>query len=461
MVCSPGFFKVTAVTDAGEGAMGPSVFSSGLAYLSVPLPPVPGVQHYNLYKNPDSTREDAPYSLYLTNITANATEVCMSGGYRITTISEDDGETPNTPTGSNDNPPPCAKSECADGYSWSEELCSCVKCDEVTALVGSPCRSDETWFEELCQCVPTNKVTEIPVIEKFMCWGVYNGFSVVAPARLKAPCVFSLLSGELPEGMKLDQSSSTLASVHGTPTVFGKSDFVINIIDQKGTQVSIAYSLTIGGITTSMLTHAFKNQYYFTVLEHQGMVEPAIITLIGGALPTGLTLQESGEISGTPTQEIPKRDLIFRVTGADGVNCARTLTLTVSCVESEIPEGGFVWKWEGMGTLASQKVERDYVIVNHCAAPITLQVDVSCHLAWSGHAGGYPSWVSSSAWWGIDGTTKAGFSDDSTYSHTVTINTGTHHLFCGASFMASNGAYGGTPEVTWLWEGTMSITQVV
>jgi len=55
-------------------------------------------------------------------------------------------------------------------------------------------------------------------------------------------------------------------------------------------------------ITTVSLVGAKYNTPYFSLLAATGGVAPYTWTLIGGQLPEGMSLSESGGLSGTPTQ---------------------------------------------------------------------------------------------------------------------------------------------------------------
>jgi subtilisin family serine protease len=82
-------------------------------------------------------------------------------------------------------------------------------------------------------------------------------------------------------------------------------------------------------ITTASVPDATFAESYAATLEGTGGTAPYTWSIVGGALPTGLTLDASGEISGTPTTP-GSFPFTARVTDADSVTADRPFTLTVN-----------------------------------------------------------------------------------------------------------------------------------
>ncbi|HEY3605926.1 MAG TPA: Ig domain-containing protein, partial [Pseudonocardiaceae bacterium] len=81
-------------------------------------------------------------------------------------------------------------------------------------------------------------------------------------------------------------------------------------------------------VTTTSLPTADTGQPYDTVLAATGGTGPLTWSLTGGSLPSGLTMSDQGEISGTPTVS-GTSSFIVQATDTLGVSGTATLTLTV------------------------------------------------------------------------------------------------------------------------------------
>ncbi|HEY6266405.1 MAG TPA: Ig domain-containing protein, partial [Candidatus Acidoferrum sp.] len=129
-----------------------------------------------------------------------------------------------------------------------------------------------------------------------------------------SPYTFSLdaSSSALPAGLSF-ASSSTKATISGTPTTAGTTNnIIIDVKDSEQPAVTqkMTYSITISAVgvsitTTSPLPGATLNSPYNTQLTATGGVLPYTWSLAAGsALPGGLTLNSASPratISGTPT----------------------------------------------------------------------------------------------------------------------------------------------------------------
>lgn len=91
-VCSPAWFKVSAVTSEGETALSDPIFSAGGGYTIVPLPTFPHTICYNLYINPNVDNPNDQYFLYWECLPVEAGggfEICNPGCYKVGAITPD------------------------------------------------------------------------------------------------------------------------------------------------------------------------------------------------------------------------------------------------------------------------------------------------------------------------------------------------------------------------------------
>lgn len=146
------------------------------------------------------------------------------------------------------------------------------------------------------------------------------------------PYTWSLAAGQLPAGLTLSPNGV----ISGTPSVTGASNITVQVQDGAGAVATRALSLAIGSgviITTTSLPAAAPGVPYTHQLQATGGSPPYVWTHNPGTfvvrpLPPGLTLSQSGVLSGTPSQagEWP---FTVEARDAGGVVASQTLTLTV------------------------------------------------------------------------------------------------------------------------------------
>ena len=120
-----------------------------------------------------------------------------------------------------------------------------------------------------------------------------------------APYTWTLTSGTLPGGVSLTSSPGIIS---GTPTSVGTFDLTFKVSDDEAPtpqSASIALVLSILApaplnIVTTTLDGGTQGGNYDEVIEATGGVAPYTWNLTAGSLPTGLSLDQSGNISGIP-----------------------------------------------------------------------------------------------------------------------------------------------------------------
>ena len=136
--------------------------------------------------------------------------------------------------------------------------------------------------------------------------GVYYTSTLQATGGVP-PYTWSVASGTLPAGLYFDSYN---AEIYGTPTGHGTSSFTVEVSDSQSTPATAKrlIKLTVNtaaplSITTDGLDDATQGSYYDDALTASGGTSSYTWSLVpgGGALPAGLELDSSGEITGTPT----------------------------------------------------------------------------------------------------------------------------------------------------------------
>jgi len=140
-----------------------------------------------------------------------------------------------------------------------------------------------------------------------------------------SPYSFTVSAGTLPAGLTLD--SGGLLS--GTPTGFGNFSFTVRATDANGCFGERAYSIRICGVIslTGTLPGGTTGVAYNQTITVSGGASPYSFAVTGGNLPPGLSLNNSGALTGTPTNN---GSFNFTVTATDNLGCTGTQSYTVS-----------------------------------------------------------------------------------------------------------------------------------
>ncbi|MFN8814978.1 MAG: putative Ig domain-containing protein [Acidobacteriota bacterium] len=158
-----------------------------------------------------------------------------------------------------------------------------------------------------------------------------------------SPYQFSIIGGGLPPGLSLTGTGL----ISGTATAGGAYSFLVRVVDGFGaaTQQSLTITVNTSGIaiTTSAIPNGQLGQFFTTQFSASGGQQPYTWSLVSGSLPSGVTLQANGILSGLPTTG-GGFQVTIRVTDAAGLFTARTFGFTIgstvlSFLSSSLPQG--------------------------------------------------------------------------------------------------------------------------
>ncbi|PWK85924.1 outer membrane autotransporter protein [Fulvimonas soli] len=137
---------------------------------------------------------------------------------------------------------------------------------------------------------------------------------------------YSLSAGTLPSGLAL----SSTGTVSGTPTTAGTYDFTVTATDGFGFTGSQAYTFTVNApaitLAPATLPAGTGGVAYSQALSASGGNGGYTYSLASGALPPGIALSSSGQISGTPSTA---GNFSFTVKATDGFGFAGSQAYTL------------------------------------------------------------------------------------------------------------------------------------
>ena len=215
------------------------------------------------------------------------------------------------------------------------------------------------------------------------------------------PDTWQITSGSLPPGLSIDQASGMIT---GSPTTTGTYPFTISATDSTTPtpETSTAsVSITIDAppvlaVTGGALPLATQGSAYAAFISPTGGTQPYSFALTSGALPDGLSLDGSGEISGTPSGSGPSSFTVQVTDSASPTPSTTTanLTLTVD------PAPTLTVTTTGLDNATQASSYDEQLVADGGVAPYTWSVTgklpAGLQLSTSGELSGTPSAFGSS-----------------------------------------------------------------
>lgn len=194
----------------------------------------------------------------------------------------------------------------------------------VTATDANGCTGSSSFTVNIgCQTITVNPAT----LPDGNIGAAYS--QMVSATNGQGTVTFSVTSGGLPTGLNLNGGTGAIS---GTPTATGTFDFTITATDGNGCTGSRGYTVVVTCPTISLsgLPNATVGQSYTQTITASAGTAPYSFSLASGSLPTGLSLDPNGTVSGTPTAA---GSFTFTVTATDGNGCtgSRSYTVVANC----------------------------------------------------------------------------------------------------------------------------------
>lgn len=131
------------------------------------------------------------------------------------------------------------------------------------------------------------------------------------------PYEVSVVEGALPDGLSVRVGADgSVASLEGTPSRTGAWSFTLQVTDARGDRDYLHAVMRVTARALSFVDLSLPDTSPGAEYEYQFETNarpPATFTLAGGALPSGLSMDENGLISGTVDVEVPRRVHAFAV----------------------------------------------------------------------------------------------------------------------------------------------------
>lgn len=148
--------------------------------------------------------------------------------------------------------------------------------------------------------------------------------------------VVTVSDGVLPPGLGLDYDDTTF-TISGTATSAGQYQFTIQVdLQEEGFAASFmqkTFTIYVMEISTTTLSDAVNGNAYSETLIAAGSSGDVTWSQTGGTLPTGLTVNPNGTISGTPSGATGTYTFtVGAVDGAGGV-CSKELSMELTGVD--------------------------------------------------------------------------------------------------------------------------------
>lgn len=211
---------------------------------------------------------------------------------------------------------------CPDGLVFSFS----VKEDQFFAL--SQIEADRMAHSFACKQIAINQVCMGALIPSECCLNQTYTANISANGTF-TPFVFSLVGGSLPPGLSLTQVSSAAAKLSGNPSSPGTFKFTVQATDSHGNFMRKAYTLNVISISTAAMPAATVGTPYSFDFTLSGILSaPAQWSIASGSLPSGISMNSSGHLSGTPSAS---GNSSFTVQVGDGTtNCQKSFSMTTS-----------------------------------------------------------------------------------------------------------------------------------
>lgn len=194
-----------------------------------------------------------------------------------------------------------------------------------TFIATSQLLANEMAFSRACRLAATDIICLGPMASEACLGQPYNG-SIFISGGL-APFSFQVIAGSLPPGFQFAQSmDQRTIFVSGTPASTAPFSFTLLVTDARGNFMQKVFNVSVVFIANTL--PPFSNNVAYTgALAVVGGTAPYSFAIVSGTLPNGLSMDQFGNITGTPTLATTQTFTVA-ITDATGFVCNQSVTLS-------------------------------------------------------------------------------------------------------------------------------------
>jgi hypothetical protein len=142
------------------------------------------------------------------------------------------------------------------------------------------------------------------------------------------PLFFSIESGELPTGLELDSKAGTIT---GIPTQTGMYNMTVLVTDDQETHIQKEFFLEVTDqliFESNSIFNVSENAESLLEIKASGGKQPYTITQVDGTLPSGITVEPNGKLTGTFTSS-GEFEFMVNITDAHNNSVDQRITIHV------------------------------------------------------------------------------------------------------------------------------------
>jgi hypothetical protein len=261
--------------------------------------------------------------------------------------------------------------------------------------------------------------------------------------------VWSLTAGALPAGLSLGSDGS----ITGTPAAAGTASFTVQVKDSSGAIATKALSIVVTPatltVTTATLPGGTVGAAYQQALAASGGSGGIAWSMVGGALPAGLSLGADGNITGTPTAA-GTANFAVQAKDSSGATATKSLSIAIAAAPLAIETSSLPPAAVGVAYL--QPLTASGGSGNYAWSVSSGALPPGLVLSRSGTLGGTPA-VAGPATFTVT-VTDSGVTVSRSFSmqveQPITITTSSlPQGVVGRSYSTTLAASGGSPPLTW------------
>jgi hypothetical protein len=173
-----------------------------------------------------------------------------------------------------------------------------------------------------------------------ICQGAALSLAITPTSAFLAPPGannWTIIDGALPPGLSLSNPDTGPAMLTGTPTTVGDYQFTVHLILTNGDFTQKQYFMTVAGFAGTLPEATAGTPYNVSLDTFVGGFSMPSFDDSAGPFPAGLTMDRSGNVSGTPTTGGTTIVNLRIEDGVTGFVCNQVVSFTVNATCGPLP----------------------------------------------------------------------------------------------------------------------------